>query len=82
MRTTTSPFAHIKAGTISFVEACKAAEAVKAARPRGLMPVLSHAEWERYLGYFGSGPRRSKSRAGRAKRRDGQTTTTRSTKKR
>jgi hypothetical protein len=75
MRITTSPFAHMKAGSISFAEACKAAEAVKAARPRGLMPVPSRAEWERYLGYFGSGPRRSKSRAGRAKRKDGQTTT-------
>jgi hypothetical protein len=82
MRTTSSPFARMNVGTITFAEACKAAEAVKAARPRGLAPVLTDAEWERYLGHFGSGPRRFKNGASRAKRKDGQTTTTRSRKKR
>jgi hypothetical protein len=70
-------------GTLTYAAARKAMEEAKAARPRDMASVYSDANRERYLGYFGPALlKRSRSRLARAKVKKGQTTKTRSRKKR
>jgi hypothetical protein len=69
-------------GTLTYAAARKAMEEAKAARPRDMSSVYSAANWERYLGHFGAGPRRSNSRSARSKGKKDQMTKTRSRKKR